>query len=287
MTLDTSTAKKNGYAAFAFTPVSLKPPSPLGRVVSFAHKTLTITEWEVRKLRHDPTDLLTRAVQPALWLLIFGETFSRIKAINTGSESYLQFMAPGILAQSILFIAIFYGIAIIWERDLGVIHKFLASPTPRTAIVLGKALSAGARALSQAVIIYVLALLLGVRMNWNPLALLGVAVMVILGAACFSTFSVIVACLLRTRERVMGIGQLLTMPLFFASSAIYPIAIMPSWLQVIAKVNPLSYEVDALRGLMVIGGEHINNIGVDFAVIIAITGILIALAVRLYPRLIQ
>jgi ABC-2 type transport system permease protein len=85
----------------------------------------------------------------------------------------------------------------------------------------------------------------------------------------------------------MGIGQLLTMPLFFASSAIYPIAIMPSWLQVIAKVNPLSYEVDALRGLMVIGGEHINNIGVDFAVIIAITGILIALAVRLYPRLIQ
>jgi ABC-2 type transport system permease protein len=256
-------------------------------VVSFAHKTLTITEWEVRKLRHDPTDLLTRAVQPALWLLIFGETFSRIKAINTGSESYLQFMAPGILAQSILFIAIFYGIAIIWERDLGVIHKFLASPTPRAAIVIGKALSAGARALSQAVIIYVLALLLGVRMNWNPLALLGVAVMVILGAACFSTFSVIVACLLRTRERVMGIGQLLTMPLFFASSAIYPIAIMPSWLQVIAKVNPLSYEVDALRGLMVIGGEHINNIGVDFAVIIAITGILIALAVRLYPRLIQ
>jgi ABC-2 type transport system permease protein len=77
------------------------------------------------------------------------------------------------------------------------------------------------------------------------------------------------------------------MPLFFASSAIYPIAIMPSWLQVIAKVNPLSYEVDALRGLMVIGGEHINTFGVDFAVIIAITGILIALAVRLYPRLIQ
>lgn len=287
MTLHTTTANKNERAIFDFTPVSVKQPSPLGKVISFAHKTLTITEWEVRKLRHDPTDLLTRAVQPALWLLIFGETFSHIHAINTGSESYLQFMAPGILAQSILFIAIFYGIAIIWERDLGVIHKFLASPTPRTAIVIGKALSAGARALSQAAIIYVLALLLGVQMNWNPLALLGVGGMVILGAACFSTFSVIVACLLRTRERVMGIGQLLTMPLFFASNAIYPIAFMPAWLQVIAKVNPLSYEVDALRGLMVVGGEHINNIGVDFAVIFVITAILIALAVRLYPRLIQ
>ena len=83
-------------------------------------------------------------------------------------------MAPGILAQSVLFIAIFYGIAIIWERDLGIVHKFLASPTPRAALVLGKALSAGVRGLSQAVIVYVLALLLGVKMRWNPLALLGV-----------------------------------------------------------------------------------------------------------------
>ena len=287
MTLHTPTTESNDQAMLAFVPLSVQQPSLLGKVATFVRKTLTIAEWEVRKLRHDPTDLLTRAVQPALWLLVFGETFTHIKAINTGKESYLQFMAPGILAQSILFIAIFYGIAVIWERDLGVIHKFLASPSPRTAIVIGKALSAGVRGLSQAVIIYILALLLGVRMNWNPLALLGVAVMVMLGAACFSTFSVIIACLLRTRERVMGIGQLLTMPLFFASNAIYPIAIMPVWLQVVARVNPLSYEVDALRGLMVVGGEHINPIGLDFAVIAIITGILIALAVRLYPRLIQ
>lgn len=276
---------KRAFAAFA--PVSVAQPSPLGRVWLFLGKILTITEWEVRKLRHDPTDLLTRAVQPALWLLVFGETFTHIHAINTGHESYLQFMSPGILAQSILFIAIFYGIAVIWERDLGVIHKFLASPSPRTAIVIGKALSAGARALSQAVIIYLLTLVLGVQLNWNPLALLGVAVMVILGAACFSTFSVIIACLLRTRERVMGIGQLLTMPLFFASNAIYPIAIMPPWLQVIAHINPLSYEVDGLRGLMVVGGEHVNPIGADFLVILLITAILMTIAVRLYPRLIQ
>lgn len=77
------------------------------------------------------------------------------------------------------------------------------------------------------------------------------------------------------------------MPLFFASNAIYPIAIMPIWLQFVARVNPLSYEVDALRGLMVVGGEHINPIGLDFAVIAVIATILIALAVRLYPRLIQ
>ncbi|HEX2350775.1 MAG TPA: ABC transporter permease, partial [Ktedonobacterales bacterium] len=97
-----------------------------------------------------------------------------------------------------------------------------------------------------AIIIYVLALLLGVQMNWNPRALLGVIVMVMLAAACFSTFSLVIACLLKTRDRVMGIGQVLTMPLFFASNAIYPIDIMPGWLQVVARLNPLSYQVDAL-----------------------------------------
>jgi ABC-2 type transport system permease protein len=102
MTLPTSTTESNNQAMLAFVPLRLKQPSLLGKMATFVRKTLTIAEWEVRKLRHDPTDLLTRAVQPALWLLVFGETFTHIKAINTGKESYLQFMAPGILAQSIL-----------------------------------------------------------------------------------------------------------------------------------------------------------------------------------------
>jgi len=254
----------------------------------FVSKTLTIVGLEIRKIRHDPTDLVTRAVQPMLWLLIFGEVFAHIRAIPTGGKGYLDFMAPGILAQSVLFIAIFSGIAIIWERDLGIVHKFLASPTPRTALVLGKALSAGVRGLSQAIIIYVLALLLGVRMNWNPLALLGVFTIIMLGAAAFSTFSLIIACLVRTRERFMGIGQLLTMPLFFASNAIYPVVIMPAWLQVIARGNPLSYEVDALRSMM-LANEPINTAGLlmDFAVMLAVTTVLILIGARLYPRVAQ
>ena len=113
---------------------------------------------EGRKLLHDPTEMLTRAVQPALWLLVFGQVFTRIARDPDGRLSYLDFMAPGILAQSVLFIAIFYGISVIWERDLGILHKFLVSPAPRSALVLGKALSAGVRGLAQAVIVYVLAL---------------------------------------------------------------------------------------------------------------------------------
>jgi ABC-2 type transport system permease protein len=230
---------------------------------------------------------VTRAVQPALWLLVFGEVFTRVRAIPTGSMPYLDFMAPGILAQSVLFIAIFYGIAIIWERDLGIIHKLLVSPTPRVALVLGKALSAGVRGLTQAVIVYLLALLLGVRLQWDPLALAGVLIVVVLGSALFSSFSLIVACLVKTRERFMGVGQILTMPLFFASNAIYPVDIMPGWLQAFARANPLTYEVDALRDLMLAGGVSNFGLPLDFAILLTATAILVVIGGRLYPSVVR
>jgi ABC-2 type transport system permease protein len=193
-------------------------------LTGFIEKTFVITEFELRKLRHDFTELITRALQPALWLLIFGQVFSRSGAMHTGNIPYLDFIAPGILAQSVLFVAIFYGINVIWERDLGIVQKFLVSPTPRAALVLGKGFSAGIRTLSQAAIVYSLSLLLGVKLNWSPLALLNVLVIVVLAATLFSTFSLGIACIVKTRERFMGVGQVLTMPLFFASNAIYPTA---------------------------------------------------------------
>jgi ABC-2 type transport system permease protein len=259
---------------------------PLRAILSFASKTAVIAGLEARKLRHDPTELFTRAVQPALWLLVFGQVFTRLRAIPSGNLRYLDFMAPGILAQSVLFIAIFFGIAIIWERDLGVIHKYLVSPTPRSALVLGKALSAGVRGLAQALIVYLLALVLQVRMNWSIPDLLGVAAVVLLGAALFSTFSLVIACLVKTRERFMGIGQVITMPLFFASNAIYPIQMMPSWLQTIARGNPLSYEVDALRALMISGGTSSFGLGLDFLVLVGVAAVLVGVAALLYPKVV-
>ena len=257
-----------------------------GVITNFTSKTLTIAELEARKLHHDSTEILTRAVQPALWLLIFGEVLASVKAIPTGNIPYIDFMAPGILAQSVLFIAIFYGIAIIWERDLGIVHKFLASPTPRAALVLGKALSAGERGLAQAAIVYALAFCLGVHLNWNPISLLLVVVVVILGASLFSTFSLIIACLVKTRDRFMGIGQILTMPLFFASNAIYPISIMPKWLQIISQINPLTYETDALRALMLTNGPTVYGVPFDLLFLVAATAVNVAIGAKLYPRVV-
>jgi ABC-2 type transport system permease protein len=254
-------------------------------LIGLIDKTFVVTEFELRKLRHDFTELVTRALQPALWLLIFGQVFARSGAMHTGNIPYLDFIAPGILAQSVLFVAIFFGINVIWERDLGIVQKFLASPTPRAALVLGKGFSAGVRTLSQAAVVYGLSLLLGVKLNWSPLALLNVVVVVVLAATLFATFSLIIACIVKTRERFMGVGQVLTMPLFFASNAIYPTAIMPGWLQTIAHLNPLTYVVDALRTFMLAGSTSTFGLGRDYAVVLVTTTVLVLIGARLYPRL--
>jgi len=254
-------------------------------VVGGVGQVAAIVGYELRKLSHDPSELLLRAVQPALWLIVFGVVFSTIHAIPTGSLSYLQFLTPGILAQSVLFIAIFYGIASIRERELGIVTKFLVSPTPRVILVGGRALAASARGLSQAVIVFLLALALGVDLNLNPLDVLGVLFVVILGSALFASLSMIIASIVRTQERFLGIGQLMTMPLFFASNAIYPISIMPTWLQVFAYGNPLTYLVEALRSLMIPGGSGQFPLWLDLTVLVGVALTFIAIESRLYPRM--
>jgi ABC-2 type transport system permease protein len=256
-------------------------------VEGFVCKAFAMVQVETTKLRRDPTEILSRAIQPALWMLLFGQVMSRSRVINTGSLRYLDFMAPGILAQSVLFTSIFYGLSAIWEKDLGILQKYLVSPAPRSALVAGKALSAGIRGLIQSVFVYVLSVILGVHLNWHPLDLLGGLLAILMGAAFFSTFSLIIACIVKSRERFMGIGQVMTMPLFFASNAIYPIAMMPPWLKTVSHLNPLTYQVDMLRSTMIVGGTNNYPIGLDLLVLVVATIAAILIAARLYPGLAQ
>jgi ABC-2 type transport system permease protein len=237
---------------------------------------------ELQRLRHDRSELYSRAIQPALWLVVFGETFTRLHAIPTGRLPYLDFLAPGVLAQSGLFISIFYGIQIIWERDAGVLAKLLVTPTPRVALIAGKAFAAGIRALSQVVVVLVLAALLGVALTTNPLRLGAAAAAAVLAAAFFSCLSMSIAGIVLKRERLMGVGQAIMMPLFFASNALYPVSLMPGWLRAVSHVNPLSYEVDALRGLLLGSPAHI---AADFAVLAVAAVLGVCLAAGLLDRL--
>ncbi len=247
--------------------------------------TITLTEFEIRKLLHDQTQVWIRIIQPALWLLIFGEAFTKLKVIPTGSYTYLQFMMPGVLAQSVMFVAIFYGITVVWERDLGLLNKLLSTPAPRSAIVMGKALSAGVRSIVQAIAIFVLALIIRVDISLNPMHLLGVLIVVVLLGMFFSSLSMCLASLVRTRERVMGIGQAITMPLFFASNAIYPTSILPEWLKMLVTVNPLSYVIDALRSLLVT--NDVSGLALDMLVIVSATAVMVILNSWSFKRIVS
>lgn len=260
-----------------------KLDAPFHSLTRGISQTLAITETDIRKLRHDPLELFTRMIQPSIWLLIFGQAMAHV--VPTGHLSYLDFIAPGILAQSVLFISIFYGIALIWEKDMGILHKILVSPAPRVTLVLGRALAAGLRGVSQIFIVYLLCFFLGVHLRWDILSLLGVVVTVIMGGAVFSTLSLIAAALVKKRERFMGIGQVLTMPLFFASNALYPIDMMPDWIRTLSILNPLTYQVDALRSFMIVGQVSHFGLMTDFGVGAIAFCILVAIAIPIYPKI--
>jgi len=253
----------------------------------YVRKVTAITEMEVQKLMHDQWDIVTRSIQPVLWLVLFGGVFGRLRVLPEGMGSYLDFVTPGILAQSVLTISIFQGLNTIWERDQGTLQKYLVSPMPRSTLVLGKGLGSGVRGVAQAFTIAALSLLMGVHLTMNPLAWVGALVFVFLGAVCFSTISITISALVKNRERVQGLGQLIVMPLFFASNSLYPLAIMPPFVAVIAAFNPLTYMVDAIRTLMIVGAQPHFSLWVDLVVLVVVDIALLKLAAKLYPRVVQ
>ncbi|HEV2981451.1 MAG TPA: ABC transporter permease [Solirubrobacteraceae bacterium] len=260
-------------------PVALAP----GALSRMAAGTFAMAQAELRKLRHDHLDIFTRSVQPLLWLFIFGTALRHNRALTVGTLDYRAYLAPGVMAQAAMFIAIFFGLAVIWERDVGQLQRLLATSLPRSAIVLGKAGGACVRALVQAVLLLAVLAATGIAVKWTVTGVIGTLALLMLGTAAFACMSMLLAAGVKERERFMGIGQLIMMPLFFASSALYPLAVMPGWLHVIARVNPLTYEVQGLRQMLVgVGGG--GEVWLDFLVVCGFFAIMLAAATRAYPK---
>ena len=262
----------------------LRAPRGLHRITSLLRRMGAFALVELQKLSHDRSELITRMVQPALWLLIFGQTFSRLHVIDTGDVPYLAFLAPGIIAQSALFISIFYGIQIVWDRDAGILAKLMVTPAPASALITGKSFAAGVRSVAQVIGVLVIAYLMGIHLTANPLRIIAAMGVVVLGSAFFACLSMTLAGLVRNRDRLMGIGQAITMPLFFASNALYPVDVMPQWLRWLSAINPLSYEVNALRALL-LGTPGNTWLDVGILLVAAILGV--AAASALLRRLVQ
>ncbi len=254
-----------------------------GRLARMAEGTLAMAQAEMRKLRHDHLDIVTRSVQPLLWLFIFGTALRNNHSLTLGATDYRAYLAPGVMAQAAMFIAIFFGLSVIWERDVGQLQRLLATPLSRSSIVLGKAAGACVRALVQALLLLAVLAATGIGVRWSVTGVLGTLAMLMLGTAAFACMSMLLAAVVKERERFMGIGQLIMMPLFFASSALYPLSIMPGWLRVIARVNPLTYEVQGLRQMLVgVGGS--GEVWLDFLVVGGFFFAMLAAATRAYPK---
>jgi ABC-2 type transport system permease protein len=254
-----------------------------GPLARMAAGTLAMAQAEMRKLRHDHLDIITRSVQPLLWLFVFGTALRNNRSLTVGTLDYRAYLVPGVMAQAAMFIAIFFGLAVIWERDVGQLQRLLATPLSRTSIVLGKAAGACVRALVQAILLLVVVAVAGIGVRWTIAGVLGTLAMLMLGTAAFACLSMLLAAAVKERERFMGIGQLIMMPLFFASSALYPLSVMPGWLHTIARVNPLTYEVQGLRQMLVgVGGR--GEVWLDFLVVAGFFAVMLMAAARAYPR---
>jgi ABC-2 type transport system permease protein len=269
----------------AASPAASAEPSALlaGPLARLADGTLAMAQAEMRKLRHDHLDIVTRSVQPLLWLFIFGTALGNAHVLDLGRVEYRAYLAPGVMAQAAMFIAIFFGLAVIWERDVGQLQRLLATPLSRSSIVLGKAAGACVRALVQALLLLCVIAIARIDIHWSVPGVLAALAMLMLGTAAFACMSMLLAAVVKERERFMGIGQLIMMPLFFASSALYPLSVMPGWLRVIARANPLTYEVQGLRQLLVgVGGAGL--LWLDFLVVASFFAVMLVAATRAYPN---
>lgn len=262
---------------------SADPAAPAGSAAGAYLRTVgAVAEVEWHRARREPAVLLTRVAQPLLWLLVFGAAVSRVPALAPPGVDYQAFLVPGVIAQSVLFIAIFSGLGIIWERDLGITQRLVVAPVARSAVVLGKALGAGVRAALQVMLVLAVVAVTGIPLRWGVLGVAGALLTVVLGAMFFSCVSMVIASLARSREHFVGVGQLVTLPLFFASTALYPLSVMPGWLRELAEVNPLTSVVELLRRLLLGAGS--GRLLLDVTVLVAGTALAVAVVSVAYPR---
>ena len=246
---------------------------------------LAMMELEVRRIMHDRTELYLRAVQPMLWLVVFGSVLGSLRAIPTGGLPYIDFIMPGVLVQSSATLAIFFGLIIIWERESGILKKLVASPAPQFAVVIGRSMAAGTRALFQAAFIIPFAMLIGVKVILNPFYLAAALIILFAASSGFAAISIMLASILKSRERFMGLGQVIILPMFFGSSALYPLESMPPLLRSFASVNPMTYVVEATRALLITG--DLSRLSTDCAAILVFDVILFGLAAWSFKKIIE
>jgi ABC-2 type transport system permease protein len=286
------------------------------------HGLWALTNRELKKWYQQPFVFAMGIIQPILWLALLGKamnignlfsssslpplpqltpalTPSQLQGLgayfagfqgtvmqNTfGTADYFSFMSMSMVAFTVVFTTAFVGMSVVWDKRLGFMNKVLSTPVSRSVIILSKVFAASIRAIFQAAIVAAIAFALGLSTgtNFNVWSLFGIFAIVFLISVGLASFFTALTLRATRMEMPQAIFQLITLPLMFASSAYFPIAQMPGWLQAIANINPISYTIDAVRRLMVFS-DGFGPLPLDFAYVgifaVVVTAICVVLSWR-------
>ena len=201
---------------------------------------------ELIRFRTDRLRAVTSLVQPVLFLFILGTGLSSLAGHNMpGNVDFKTFIYPGVLAMSVLFTSIFSAGSIVWDREFGFLREMLVAPVSRAAIVIGKCLGGATIATFQGIIF--LALAGFAHVPYDPVLLLTLVGELLLLSFTLTAFGVMMAARISQFQAFMALTQMLVMPLFFLSGALYPLAGLPGWLTVLTRIDPLTYVVGPMR----------------------------------------
>jgi ABC-2 type transport system permease protein len=203
---------------------------------------------EIIRYRTDRLRMITTLVQPLLFLFVLGSGLQQLSSASTHGVNLKTFIYPGILCISVMFTAMFSAASIVWDREFGFLREMMVAPVRRSSIIIGKCLGGATVASFQGVIIILLGPLVGV--SYNALLILGIFVLQLALAFSITAFGVMVAVRIKQMQSFMGVMQMIVMPMFFISGALFPVAGLPAWLAVLNRIDPLTYAVDPMRRLV-------------------------------------
>jgi ABC-2 type transport system permease protein len=236
---------------------------------------------QVKKYFRTPSRIIGSLGQPLLFLLVFGFGFGSIFR-QAGQGDYIQFLAPGIIMMSVLFTAVFSGIDLIWDRQFGFLKETMVAPVPRWQIMLGKTIGGATVASFQGVIVFILSLLIGFKIaNWFMLPV--AALFVFLVALLFTALGVGIASMLEDMQGFQLIMNFLVMPIFFLSGSLFPLQGLPPAMEVITKLDPLTYGIDGIRESLI--GLGTFGIPLDLLVVTAVAVIFLGIGSYLFERI--
>ncbi len=203
---------------------------------------------ELIRYRSDRLRMVTTLIQPLLFLFVLGSGLQQLSAASTHGVDLKTFIYPGILCISVMFTAMFSAASIVWDREFGFLREMMVAPVRRSSIIIGKCLGGATVASFQGVIVIALAGFVGVP--YDPLLIIGIFILQLLLAFSITAFGVMVAVRIKQMQSFMGVMQMIVMPMFFISGALFPVANLPGWLTVLNRIDPLTYAVDPMRRLV-------------------------------------